>query len=280
MSDLASDQANVSTDDLTGLTPITDQSPAPETTDLPIGMTPSNDPSPVPETTESATQANTDPVTGGANDPTQNPAASDGNEILIALGSTIDSSTNLNVTNNYVTYQTYQNVSTYNYTNYQTYQTVETNNPATATAAAPAAQAPAPAPAPAAAATASSPAQDSNSLRRSGHRYIFNSKEYFSSNVKQRRVDRILNFSPSDGDALALSRKRFSGIDKLDFTQVNTKKELKSAARGDFDVIYLEPRGELYFNQNADARGFGRGGGLFAILETAPSISSEQFTLM
>jgi hypothetical protein len=93
-------------------------------------------------------------------------------------------------------------------------------------------------------------------------------------------VDRILSFSPSDGDTLALSRKRFRGIDKLDFTQVASRKDLKSAARGDFDVIYLEPRGELYFNQNGDARGFGRSGGLFAILETAPSISSEQFMLM
>jgi hypothetical protein len=79
---------------------------------------------------------------------------------------------------------------------------------------------------------------------------------------------------------LALSRKRFSGIDKLDFTQVESRKELKIAARDQFDVIYLEPRGELYFNQNSEARGFGRGGGLFAILETAPSISSEQFMLM
>jgi hypothetical protein len=139
---------------------------------------------------------------------------------------------------------------------------------------------PAAAESPAAASTTTSPAPDGNSLRRSGHRYIFNSKEYFSGNLKQRRVDRIINFSPSDGDALALSRKRFRGIDKLDFTQVASRKDLKSAARGDFDVIYLEPRGELYFNQNGDARGFGRSGGLFAILETAPSISSEQFMLM
>jgi hypothetical protein len=237
MSEQVSDQPSSNTNDPTTLTPT-------------IGETPA------PESTGSAGPDSIDPITGGAVDGTGYSTTSNGNEIVIALGSTIDSSTNLNVTNNYITYQTYQ-----------TYQNMVANNPAATTT-------------PAAASTPSSPAQDSNSLRRSGHRYIFNSKEYFSSNVKQRRVDRILNFSPSDGDALALSRKRFSGIDKLDFTQVDTKKELKSAARGDFDVIYLEPRGELYFNQNADARGFGRGGGLFAILETAPSISSEQFMLM
>ena len=236
MSDQVSDQPGTTTDGLTGLT----------------GSTPSIGDPPATGSTGSPATDNIDPITGGATDGTGYSTTSNGNEIVIAVGSTIDSSTNLSVTNNYITYQTYQSMVTNNLT---------TTGPTAASAT-------------------SNPSPESNSLRRSGHRYIFNSKEYFSRNLKQRRVDRILNFSPSDGDALALSRKRFSGIDKLDFTQVESRKELKIAARDQFDVIYLEPRGELYFNQNSEARGFGRGGGLFAILETAPSISSEQFMLM
>jgi hypothetical protein len=234
MSEQVSDQPSISPDPLTGIIPTTGEVSA-------------------PESTEGAGIGGIDPLTGGATTGTGYSTTSNGNEILIALGSTIDSSTNLNVTNNY--------------TIYQTYQSMVTNTPAATTPQS-------------AASTTTTPAPGSNDLRRSGHRYTFKSKAYFSGNLKQRRVDRILNFSPSDGDALALSRKRFRGIDKLDFTQVTSSKELKSAARGEFDVIYLEPRGELYFNQNADARGFGRGGGLFAILETAPSLSSDQFMLM
>lgn len=94
------------------------------------------------------------------------------------------------------------------------------------------------------------------------------------------RVDRIIGFDPGNGDQLALSTQVFRGIGRMDFTNVSSRRELRRASRTSADILYHQPSGQLFFNANGSARGYGSEGGLFAILEQSPSLSAEQFILM
>ena len=118
------------------------------------------------------------------------------------------------------------------------------------------------------------------SSSRIGRIYRFDSRQYFRGGRRKARVDRIINFSSEAGDGVELSRRVFKGIGELDFTTVANKRGSKRAARTDTDLIYERSSGRLYFNANDDARGFGNNGGLFAIFESSPMISSSDFTIV
>lgn len=119
----------------------------------------------------------------------------------------------------------------------------------------------------------------SSSLQRSGYLLRFDSGAYFRTNGL-RRVDRIMGFNGSNGDKLQLSRRHFKGIGKMEFESVANNKQVKRAAKSDADIIYNESSGKLYFNANLDDKGFGAKGGLFAILESTPMLSADQFMLI
>jgi hypothetical protein len=114
---------------------------------------------------------------------------------------------------------------------------------------------------------------------RTGTNYTFESGLYFRGNPRRSRVDRITNFSGGSGDVLRLSRQTFNGIGDLEFVAVSNKRASKRAARTDSDIIYETFSGRLYFNANSEVKGFGKQGGLFAILEGAPVIRSSDFLL-
>ena len=109
--------------------------------------------------------------------------------------------------------------------------------------------------------------------------YRFDSREYFRGSGRLSRVDRIINFSGAEGDSLALSRRIFKGIGDLDFVAVGNAKASKRAARSDNDIIYETSTGKLYFNSNDSDLGFGKQGGLFAIMEASPLISRNDFVI-
>jgi hypothetical protein len=114
---------------------------------------------------------------------------------------------------------------------------------------------------------------------RLGRSYRFDSRDYFRSK-RRNRVDRITNFSSESGDTLELARRVFKGIGDLDFVSVANRKKAKKAARTDSDIIYERSSGRLYFNANDDDKRFGAQGGLFAVLESSPLISSSDFILI
>ena len=114
---------------------------------------------------------------------------------------------------------------------------------------------------------------------RTRHSYRFDSREYFRGNGRRSRVDRIINFSGTEGDTLELSKRIFKGIGELDFVAVRNAKASKKAARTDNDIIYERSTGKLYFNSNDSDHGFGKQGGLFAIMEASPLISRNDFVL-
>ena len=118
------------------------------------------------------------------------------------------------------------------------------------------------------------------SSSRIGRIYRFDSRQYFRGGRGKARVDRIINFSSEAGDGVELSRRVFKGIGELDFTTVANKRGSKRAARTDTDLIYERSSGRLYFNANDDGKGFGNNGGLFAIFESSPMISSSDFTIV
>lgn len=107
--------------------------------------------------------------------------------------------------------------------------------------------------------------------------YRFESTKYFKKNKRKSRVDRITDFNSEAGDTLELSRRVFKGIGDLDFVSVGSNRGAKRAAKTDVDIIYNQSSGKLYFNANDDNKSFGSKGGLFAVLESSPLVSSSDF---
>ena len=67
--------------------------------------------------------------------------------------------------------------------------------------------------------------------------------------------------------------KLFCGGGDLKFLLANKKEVKKVLAKQDFDFLYDEKKGGLYFNENGADKGFGDGG-IIAILKGAPDLTS------
>ena len=96
------------------------------------------------------------------------------------------------------------------------------------------------------------------------------------SKFKKKSVDKITNFNPStdtleiDTDSFGIDSSPTFAIDK------NKKKVKKKLAKQDFDFLYDQKKGGLYFNENGTDKGFGDGG-IIAILKGAPDLTSSNF---
>lgn len=203
---------------------------------------------------DTSVAAPVDPITG--NSPTN---TSNGNQVAVL--STIDYSTNTIIYNYQLSSSTQEhNSTTHNYS-------LSASNSGTI---------PAPATNPGDQLTG---APGNTSLQRNGFHLRFESRAYFRTKGI-RRVDRIMGFDGSNGDKLELSRRVFKGIDDLEFKNVSSGKQLRRASKTDADIIYHESANRLYFNANAEDKGFGANGGLFAIFEGAPLITADQFILI
>ena len=91
---------------------------------------------------------------------------------------------------------------------------------------------------------------------------------------KKKFIDKITNFNPST-DTLEIDTDSF-GIDSsatFAFGK-NKKKVKKKLAKQDFDFLYDQKKGGLYFNENGSDKGFGDGG-IVAILKGAPDLTAE-----
>ena len=90
----------------------------------------------------------------------------------------------------------------------------------------------------------------------------------------KKSVDKITNFNTS-ADTLQINTDSF-GIDSSGtFTAGTNKKAVKKKlAKQDFDFLYDEKKGGLYFNENGADKGFGDGG-IIAILKGAPELTAS-----
>jgi polyhydroxybutyrate depolymerase len=96
---------------------------------------------------------------------------------------------------------------------------------------------------------------------------------------KRRVVDKITNFNPSI-NTLKIDIDSFNIERSVTFASGNdTKSVKKKLAKHDFDFLYDEKKGGLYFNENGADNGFGDGG-IIAILKGAPELTAENIDLV
>ena len=94
------------------------------------------------------------------------------------------------------------------------------------------------------------------------------------SKFKIKNIDKITNFNPSI-DTLDIDSDSFGVDGSATFAAGKNKKIVKKKlARQDFDFLYDQKKGGLYFNENGAEKGFGDGG-IIAILKSAPNLTSD-----
>ena len=90
----------------------------------------------------------------------------------------------------------------------------------------------------------------------------------------KKSADKITNFNPST-DTLEIDIDSFGIDSSATFASGKNKKAVKKKlAKQDFDFLYDEKKGELYFNENGSDKGFGEGG-IIAILKGAPDLKLD-----
>ena len=95
----------------------------------------------------------------------------------------------------------------------------------------------------------------------------------------KKNADKITNFNPSI-DTLDIDVDSFDIESTATFTAGKNKRVLKrTLARQEFDFLYDQKKGGLYFNENGADKGFGDGG-IFAIIKGAPDISENNLVFI
>jgi Ca2+-binding RTX toxin-like protein len=102
-------------------------------------------------------------------------------------------------------------------------------------------------------------------------------------------VDRITDFSISN-DKIVLDRSVFSALETpagnvlriTDYAEINVGAAAQVVAAGNRvnEIVYNRQTGDLFYNPNSTAAGFGAGGGRFATLVGAPNISNTDFRVV
>jgi len=94
----------------------------------------------------------------------------------------------------------------------------------------------------------------------------------------KRNADHIIGFNSNKGDRILLDTETYPALPrkgKLSFESARSKKESKQLSAENIDLIYFEPKGQLFLNANGSQRGFGnkQEGGLLAVLKGGASLS-------
>ena len=94
-------------------------------------------------------------------------------------------------------------------------------------------------------------------------------------------VDAITDFDSSQGDKIVLDETTFSAITSAAGTGFNYLSDFEVtnlAGTSTAKIVYDAASGQLFYNQNGNAAGFGSGG-LFATLTGAPTLTASDFVL-
>ncbi|WP_392476642.1 beta strand repeat-containing protein [Nostoc sp. C110] len=103
----------------------------------------------------------------------------------------------------------------------------------------------------------------------------------YNSNADFVGVDVIADFQSSKGDKIVLDKTTFSTITSAagtGFSNITDFQITSSAATSTAKIVYDPLNGELFYNQNGSAAGFGSGG-LFATLTGSPTLTASDFVL-
>lgn len=98
-------------------------------------------------------------------------------------------------------------------------------------------------------------------------------------------ADKIIGFDASEGDKIVVSPDAFpalQGVSDISFASTRSKKEFKQFSKEDYNFVYFEKRGRLYFDGNGAEKNWGNSdeGGLVAILKGKPELTVEDITLL
>jgi hypothetical protein len=107
--------------------------------------------------------------------------------------------------------------------------------------------------------------------------FVFSTAKPFGAAV----ADHIIDFNSDEGDALQIRRGLF-GLDKNakpTLTTVNGETELIASLKTDVMFVYSSNTGDLYWNQNGRAVGFGTGG-IFAVLDNQAQLNVADISLV
>ena len=111
--------------------------------------------------------------------------------------------------------------------------------------------------------------------------FTFESFEAFT----KKSADKIIGFNASQGDTIAVSTvafPRLKDVSDISFASTKRKKELKQLFKDDYDFVYFEKKGRLFFDGNGSDKKWGNSdeGGLVAILKGNPVLTAEDITLL
>ena len=111
--------------------------------------------------------------------------------------------------------------------------------------------------------------------------FTFDSFEAFT----KKAADKIIGFNASQGDTIAVSYIAFpglTGLSALSLAKTKSKKQLKQLSMEDYNFVYFEKKGRLYFDGNGAEKNWGNSdeGGLVAILKGKPELTVEDITLL
>ena len=105
-------------------------------------------------------------------------------------------------------------------------------------------------------------------------KFVFNSSGDFGAAF----ADVVVGFNADQGDQLVLSRFAFPGLSGSIVRNVTSRRQLKKAFLSSSELIFHQPSGQLFYNENGLKRGLGSGG-LFTVLEGVPYLQSENIQL-
>ena len=111
--------------------------------------------------------------------------------------------------------------------------------------------------------------------------FTFDSFEAFT----KQSADKIIGFNASQGDTIAVGPNAFpslQGVSDISFASTRSKKEFKQLSKEDYDFVYFEKKGRIYFDGNGAEKNWGNSdeGGLVAILKGKPELTVENITLL
>ncbi len=119
-------------------------------------------------------------------------------------------------------------------------------------------------------------AQKLQSSKKTKDAFIFNLPNEFGN----QKADHITNFRSSEGDQIHLEREIFKNLKSINLVTVSSKQQLNAQKKQASNIIYFEPKGQLYFNSNNSRPGFGEDGGLFAIVQGGPDLAESNFAVI
>ena len=106
--------------------------------------------------------------------------------------------------------------------------------------------------------------------------FVFDTPDRFG----KKGADQITNFNPDTGDMIFFTPNSLPGLDDRDefyFAVAKRKKRLKKLSKECYDFVYFEPKGQLFYDDNCNRKGWGNSndGGLVLTLKNKPKLTVE-----